>query len=225
MCSNCTKSTGAIPRPSIPETRAIFEQWTPPAESPPSTLAVRSPYQKIVGAASLAQSIRRYGHLAATLDPLGCACRSGDPSLLPATHNVTEEDLRKLPPTLISSPVCATAANMLEVIEAFRRIYCSTTGYDYAHVFVPEERRWLRQAAEGGRFRAPADPINPVALLDRLTPGRGLRALPPPHVPRQDALLDRRARHARADSRRGDRRSGGVGHAQHPDRHGAPRAG
>ena len=50
-----------------------------------------------------------------------------------------------------------------------RQIYCSTTGYDYNHVFVPEERHWLRQAAEGGRFRAPADPISPVALLERLT--------------------------------------------------------
>ena len=58
---------------------------------------------------------------------------------------------------------------MYEVVEALRRIYCSTTGYDYAHVFVPEERRWLRHAAECGRFRAPADPIDPVALLDRLT--------------------------------------------------------
>ena len=58
---------------------------------------------------------------------------------------------------------------MYDVVEALRRIYCSTTGYDYAHVFVPEERRWLRHAAEGGRFRAPADPIDPVALLDRLT--------------------------------------------------------
>ncbi len=58
---------------------------------------------------------------------------------------------------------------MYDVVEALRRIYCSTTGYDYAHVFVPEERRWLRNAAECGRFRAPADPIDPVALLDRLT--------------------------------------------------------
>ena len=58
---------------------------------------------------------------------------------------------------------------MYEVVEAFRRVYCSTTGYDYAHVFVPEERRWLRNAAEGGRFRAPVDPIDPHALLDRLT--------------------------------------------------------
>ncbi len=58
---------------------------------------------------------------------------------------------------------------MLDVIDAFRRIYCSTTGYDFAHVFVPEERNWLRQAVECGRFRAPADPIDPIALLDRLT--------------------------------------------------------
>jgi len=55
------------------------------------------------------------------------------------------------------------------VIAALRAIYCSTTGYDYAHVFVPEERHWLRNAAEGGRFRAPSDPIDPVALLERLT--------------------------------------------------------
>ena len=150
-----------------PETRAMFEQWTPPGESTGVEGSV--PYDKIVGAARLAQSIRRYGHLAAKLDPLGLRPPPGDPSLLAETHNVTEEDLRNLPPTLLSSPVCETASTMFDVIEAFRRIYCSTTGYDYNHVFVPAERRWLRQAAEGGRFRAPADPINPVSLLERLT--------------------------------------------------------
>ncbi len=89
--------------------------------------------------------------------------------MLPETHNVTYEDLRNLPPTLVPSPVCEAASTMFDVIEAFRQLYCSTTGYDYNHVFVPDERRWLRQAAEGGRFRAPADPISPVALLERLT--------------------------------------------------------
>jgi len=150
-----------------PETRAIFDQWTPPGES----VAVEGgmAYEKIVGAARLAQSIRRYGHLAAKLDPLGLRPPPGDPSLLAETHNVTDEDLRSLPPTLLSSPVCEAASTMFDMIEAFRQIYCSTTGYDYNHVFVPEERHWLRQAAEGGRFRAPADPISPVALLERLT--------------------------------------------------------
>jgi 2-oxoglutarate dehydrogenase E1 component len=150
-----------------PETRALFEKWTPPAEPAPVREGVS--FQKIVGAANLALSIRRYGHLAAELDPLGLRPSVGDPSLLPETHSVTEDDLRSLPADLISSPVTATASNMFEAIEALRRIYCSTTGYDYAHVFVPDERDWLRHAAEGGRFRAPADPISPVALLERLT--------------------------------------------------------
>ena len=149
------------------ETRALFDQWTPPGES----VAVHGgvPYEQIVGAARFAQSIRRYGHLGAKLDPLGLRPPIGDPSLLPETHDVTDQDLRNLPPTLLSSPVCENSETMFEAIAAFRQIYCSTTGYDYNHVFVPDERRWLRQAAEGGRFRAPADPISPVALLDRLT--------------------------------------------------------
>ncbi len=149
------------------ETRALFERWTPPSETMPVPDGI--PLQKVVGAVSLAQSIRMYGHLAARLDPLGNRIGSGDPSLLAETHDVTEDDLRRLPASLVSSPLADGAANMLEVITAFRRIYCSTTGYDYAHVFVPEERQWLRQAAEGGRFRAPADPISPAAILDRLT--------------------------------------------------------
>ena len=107
-----------------PDTRAIFDQWTPPAES----VAVDGgmAYEKIVGAARLAQSIRRYGHLGAKLDPLGLKRAPGDPSLLPETHNVTYEDLRNLPPTLVSSPVAETASTMFDVIEAFRQIYCST---------------------------------------------------------------------------------------------------
>jgi 2-oxoglutarate dehydrogenase E1 component len=149
------------------DTRALFERWSPPDDAEEAPAAGGS-LQKAVGAVNLAQSIRRYGHLAAQLDPLG-ARPIGDPSLLPQTHGVTEEDLRRLPASLVSSPLTARASNMSEVVDAFRRVYCSTTGYDYAHVFVPEERRWLREAAEAGRFRAPADPIDPVALLERLT--------------------------------------------------------
>src|SRR5260221_1461861 len=121
-----------------------------------------------VAAVNLAQSIRRYGHLAAQLDPLGSKA-PGDPTLLPESHGLTEEDLRRIPANLISSPLAGQAGNMQELVAAFRRVYCSTTGYDYAQVFVPAERDWLRHAAEDGRFREPADPINPMALLDRLT--------------------------------------------------------
>ncbi len=152
-----------------PATRAIFEEWTPPQEVAAAAAPAEGlPARVAVDAVHLAQSIRRYGHLAAQLDPLGTS-PPGDPSLLHATHGVTEADLRQLPATLISSPLADGAASMEDLVAAFRQVYCSTTGYDFSHIFVPEERRWLRQAVEGGRFRAPADPINPVALLERLT--------------------------------------------------------
>jgi 2-oxoglutarate dehydrogenase E1 component len=152
-----------------PETRAIFERWAPPPDEDLAPIAESgAPVRRAVGAVNLAQSIRRYGHLAAQLDPLGSK-PPGDPSLLPQTHGVTEDDLRRLPADLVPSPLSANASSMLDLIEAFRRLYCSTVGYDYSHVFVPEERNWLRHAAETGQFRAPADPIDPAALLDRLS--------------------------------------------------------
>ena len=150
------------------DTRALFEQWIPPAEETAAPRSADISVHKAIAAVNLAQSIRRYGHLAAQLDPLGVP-PPGDPSLESATHGLTNEQLRALPASLVTSALCDEASNMEEVVEAFRRVYCSTTGYDISHVFVPEERDWLRQAIECGRFRAPADPIDPIALLDRLT--------------------------------------------------------
>jgi 2-oxoglutarate dehydrogenase E1 component len=148
------------------ETRALFDTWTPSQDEPAPATGL--PVRKIVGAVNLAESIRRYGHLAAQLDPLGSRPQ-GDPSLVAETHGVTDEDLRALPASLVAGPLGDGNGHALEAIEALRRIYCSTTGYDFAHVFVPEERDWLRQAVERGRFRAPQDPIDPVAVLDRLS--------------------------------------------------------
>ena len=151
------------------ETRALFEEWTPPADDAADAAADDAiPARAAVAAVNLAQSIRRYGHLAAQLDPLGSK-PIGDPTLRPERHGLTDDDLRRIPATLIRSPLSAQSANMQELVAALRRVYCSTTGYDYAQVFVPEERQWLRKAAEEGRFREPADPIDPVALLERLT--------------------------------------------------------
>jgi 2-oxoglutarate dehydrogenase E1 component len=153
-------------------TRRYFERWSP-TEEPAQAARVADERRTertdtIVGAVALGESIRRYGHLAAKIDPLG-ATPPGDPLLLERTHNITDEDLRRLPASIIGGPAAAEATNASEAIAALRRVYCSTTGYDFAHIFVPEEREWLREAVERGRFRAPADPIDPRALLQRLT--------------------------------------------------------
>ena len=150
------------------ETRAVFDAWGPQSADLVDAPASVADVSTIVGAANLVESIRRYGHLAATLDPLGTA-PTDDPTLAPSSHGVTDEDLRKLPASLVGGPVAYTSTNASEAIEKLRRVYSSTTGFDYAHMFVPEEREWLRHAAESGRFLPPMEPHSAEALLDRLT--------------------------------------------------------
>ena len=152
-----------------PETRRVFESWTPESPSTAApTAAANVDTRVVVGAANLVESIRRYGHLAAQLDPLGSA-PVGDPSLSPRAHGITEEDLKRLPASLVGGPVAEASANAFDAIEKLRRIYCSTTGFDIAQVFVPEERDWLRNAAESGRFLPPMDENHSTALLNRIT--------------------------------------------------------
>src|SRR5687767_14149432 len=153
------------------DTRRAFESWTPSADAAPAGnggTATSVDTRVIVGAANLVESIRRYGHLAAHLDPLG-STPIGDPSLSPRAHGITDDDLKGLPASLVGGPVAESSSNAFEAIEKLRRVYCSTTGFDYAHVFVPEEREWLRSAAESGRFLPPMDRDISEALLDRIT--------------------------------------------------------
>jgi 2-oxoglutarate dehydrogenase E1 component len=149
-------------------TRRIFESWVPADQAQPSETATLDGMHVIVGAANLAECIRRYGHLAARLDPLGSEPQ-GDPSLSPRAHGITDDDLKRLPASLVGGTVAESAANAYEAIEKLRRIYSSTTGFDLAHVFVPEEREWLREAAESGKFLPVMDTANARALLDRLS--------------------------------------------------------
>ena len=153
-----------------PATRTAFASWTPSGSDITDATSAQTPanVHAIVGAANLAESIRRYGHLAARLDPLGSA-PLGDPSLSPRAHGITDEDLKTLPAALVGGPVAESSSNAFDAIEKLRRVYCSTTGFDHSHVFVPDERVWLREAAESGRFLPPMHPASVEALLDRIT--------------------------------------------------------
>jgi 2-oxoglutarate dehydrogenase E1 component len=161
-----------------PAAREAFKTWTQTeldALAGPKGPAVPGPegaalpdVRVIVGATNLVSSIRRFGHLAARLDPLG-SDPPGDPSLSPRAHGITDDDLKRLPASLVGGPVAESSSNALEAIEKLRRVYCSTTGFDISHVFVPEERTWLRHAFESGRFLPPLDADSALELLDRVT--------------------------------------------------------
>ena len=153
-------------------TRAAFRTFTPPPD-PTSAAAPAAGTAAAIAAVTLAESIRRYGHLAATLDPIGYHRPVGDPSLHPHAHGLTIDALEALPANIIGGPVAAGAANAFEAIERLRAIYCATSGHDFAQVFVPDERVWLRESVEARRFRPPVNPIESRELLDRITQVEG----------------------------------------------------
>ena len=172
-----------------PATRAYFEQWRP--ELPTTSAAgatAAADVGKIVGVANLAQSIRKHGHFAARLDPLG-SDPVDDPTLDPAAHGLTEADLAGMPASVAGGPVAVTASSAADAIAALRAIYCGTTGYDFDHVQVTRERDWLVDAVESRRFSQPMQPEQKRALLSRLSEVEGIRAVPAPHLRWPEAVL------------------------------------
>jgi 2-oxoglutarate dehydrogenase E1 component len=153
-------------------TRDIFSEWLAASAQPTPTgrplAADVLDVSAAAAAAALAQAIRLFGHLAADLDPLGTD-RPGDPQLDPATHGVGEELLERLPGSAVGGPVGRASPNAAVAIRRLRELYCGTTGYELSHVQSPEERTWLIEAIEEGRFAPPQDPVDERGLLDRLT--------------------------------------------------------
>jgi 2-oxoglutarate dehydrogenase E1 component len=157
-------------------TRALFEQFAPSldggnettshktniTDAPPSAIV------KVVGAANLAQSIRAFGFLEARLDPLGNS-PPDDPWLRMDFHGVTEADLLQLPAEVVGGPIAEETQTAWHAIRKLRETYSSTSGYDYDHVRVPEEREWLRFAAECGLYRPKEIGIDLTAILERLS--------------------------------------------------------
>ncbi|HEX6268899.1 MAG TPA: 2-oxoglutarate dehydrogenase E1 component [Anaerolineales bacterium] len=145
-------------------TRKLFEGWSPPGAEPalPQTRDLRS----LTGAANLAQAIRLYGYLSANLDPLHDA-PAENPLLTLEFYNLQNEDLRQLPADVLNLPG-REHENAYQAIESLKSIYCGTIGYDYGHIRIPEERDWLYQAAETGRYRPPTQALDEKKLLERL---------------------------------------------------------
>lgn len=153
-------------------TRALFARWRPPlnAPEPVQVGSATAPFSiaQVVGGVNYAAAIRDRGHLQARLDPLGRQ-GIGDPSLDPSFHGLREDDLRGLPASLVGGPIGERSRDAYEAVQALKAAYTGAIGFDVDHVREPAEREWLRKVIESGQFRPPADPLDPLALLRRLT--------------------------------------------------------
>jgi 2-oxoglutarate dehydrogenase E1 component len=149
-------------------TRKLFEEWTP--AEPTASVTTPENILALTGVANLAQAIRVYGYLSANLNPLeDPPAPANTPILTPEFHHLKEEDLFNFPANVVNLPEGQSKGNAHEALDVLRSIYCRTIGYDYGHIRIPEERAWLFQVAETGRFRPPAQPVDGNKLLERLT--------------------------------------------------------
>ncbi len=147
-------------------TRSLFDQWRPTDQEPAVQASVD--LTKLIGVVHLAQAIRSHGYLAANLDPLAGHATS-DPTLSLAFHGLNEDDLRAMPVQLVGLPAHRQAENAAQAIEILRSIYSGPSGYDYGQIHNPDERVWLQEASETGRFRPDASPTDRKKLLERLS--------------------------------------------------------
>ena len=157
--------------------REFFKSWSPPrpngangsnGAAAPAPRDIELDVEKAVGASKHVRHIRDFGHRAAKLDPLGSE-PPGDPTLDPQFYRITDEDLDHLPPLIIGGPIAKRSDTAREAVEELRNLYCNTTGYDFGHVHDPDERFWLREAVESGRFARRMEGESAKRLLMRLT--------------------------------------------------------
>ena len=150
-------------RPPSPPLSAPFAGAS---DAPPSTNY--NYVSKIVAGARLGRIVRELGHLDAHLDPLGSDAPS-DPALRLQTHGITDDELAALPAQVIGGPLSETAPNASVALAKLRGAYSGFIGYEDDHIQIAEERDWLRNAVETGRFFDNFGPTEKKALLERLT--------------------------------------------------------
>ncbi|HXE82255.1 MAG TPA: multifunctional oxoglutarate decarboxylase/oxoglutarate dehydrogenase thiamine pyrophosphate-binding subunit/dihydrolipoyllysine-residue succinyltransferase subunit [Gemmatimonadales bacterium] len=134
-----------------------------PVPLPPSS----SDDLKYVAAAyALVRALRNFGHLAATLDPLGSE-PVGDPSLDPARLGLTPEIMARIPAEVLR--IYVQGQTLADALPQLRATYCGTMAYEVEHIGSHQERVWLRQVIESGEHRKPLSADGKKQLLARLT--------------------------------------------------------
>src|SRR6266849_6342248 len=159
----------------------LLEHFEPPGNGHEPVLVAPAepagPSDELVGgvaaAMALVKAFRMVGHLAAHIDPLGSE-PAGDPALEPERliPKLTPELQARIPASVLRLYV--EGATLADALPRLRETYCGTIAYEIEHISDHEERVWLRQAIESGRYRQPLAAEEKVALLARLSQVEGM---------------------------------------------------
>src|SRR5262249_27362174 len=145
----------------------------PPPPSAPAAAADQELLGAIAAAMALVKAFRMHGPRAARLDPLGSE-PPGDPALEPERliPKLTPELQGRIPAALLRLHV--EGNTLADALPHLRETYTGTIAYEIEHISDHEERVWLRQAIESGRYRRQLSREEPVRLLRRLSQVEGM---------------------------------------------------
>lgn len=160
---------------SVPTSfRDMFEQYGAPNWADQSIKQKKSNdisfdmLKKVTATIKLVEAIRRYGHLAAKIYPVGKKKNRHSTLILPESYGLTEQDLMTIPATMIWETPPAELETAHDIIEMLKDCYSNTISFEYDHVNQHEERKWLQEQIELGYYLVPFSEGKKKGLLTNL---------------------------------------------------------
>lgn len=162
-----------------PELKELFDYWGAPplldssyAEAGDTQPVPAANTAKIAAAIKLAENIRAYGHLYASIKPLESGKK--DPVLLHLEdYGLSKEDLKAVPVEILCANAPAHVKDGLAAIEYLTDVYTKTMAFEFHHVHNMEENKWLTEMVESGAIFQPLSDEKRISVLKRLTEVEG----------------------------------------------------
>lgn len=161
------------------ELSSFFEKWGayeedigegPPVQRETTPIGTEG-YFTAVNAMKLSESIRRNGHLMADIYPIQLESKTNIFEY--EDFQLTKDQIKQIPPELLSPHYYKSLSNGLEAVEHLRETYTKKLAFEFNQVHDIDERRWLFQKVESGDYLPPMTKNKKIQLLERLNKVEG----------------------------------------------------
>ncbi|WP_191565539.1 2-oxoglutarate dehydrogenase E1 component [Metabacillus idriensis] len=164
------------------ELREMFDGWDAPPQvqvsnetsagevSSVQNVTSAEKMKKIAYAVKLADDIRTYGHLNASIYPFENPKKE---FLQLKDYGLTEADLEEIPASILCADAPENVKNGLQAIQYLKEVYTKTIAFEFSHVHRFEEKYWLKKMVESGEIFKSHSNEKRAAILRRLSEVEG----------------------------------------------------